>query len=786
MGILTKLSLRSLREEKSRTILTIVAMTIAATLAVATLVGLRSVQISMYQRAVQSEAGLVVRFPGVTAEKAEKLQNSSQFSKTAAFEEVGESQLTGMTDQQDSGVQVYRLTAKDLKLMATPILAAGRLPQTSDEILVPSYAIGDGSAIGQRETVHINGQKRRLLVVGTIDMYAMSPIAGNSLVMLTKTLTGKRTVMVAPASFGGLHARMSALAKTAGIHPKTVTYDESALMIMGASGNAKSQAILVSVVLAALLVIGGVALIMIYMSINLTVKAHRERYGLLRSLGTTPKQLRRLVYEQSLTLALPALLFGYLFGIFGIKLTMTGINQMMRRTQMGFTFVFRADWLPLVIAGLFMAGVTLLAAARPAFRASRISPIAAIRTAETSPMLSRWRLHETWLMRHLHTLALKRDRRNTARGTMLVLLTLTVALFIGMTGFMHNLLANTEQSRDTDLMVAITGSDQRTAVRKLITQQAKTKQLAVVLESSAMVLKEPYALTDSSMTVVAVPDAQFKKNFNSTPTYLNTRVQGTDANGKNHKEWLVPPTYDGTYALGNADHMTKKAGVTTQATLVPATEEPGLAQLIYHDGFGAMIVSETLFAQWQAKLGNKASDMQTVAAVKLSDPQDHKALVKALSTQFKGSRVTDYIAYDEQNIAIMTAFRVISYGFITLLALVSLATIINHVFAALLEQKRSLAMLQSIGTTSGQLTGMLNLQNALLLVKGGVLGTLLGNLLSYWLYRLMTHEFLKSFLWPWQETLAALLGLAVIWLAFAITTRRMLRHQDIDQLIRAV
>jgi putative hydrolase of HD superfamily len=43
------------------------------------------------------------------------------------------------------------------------------------------------------------------------------------------------------------------------------------------------------------------------------------------------------------------------------------------------------------------------------------------------------------------------------------------------------------------------------------------------------------------------------------------------------------------------------------------------------------------------------------------------------------------------------AIQVMVYGFLTLLTLVSLANIVNHIFANLLQRRRSLAMLQSVG-----------------------------------------------------------------------------------------
>ena len=70
-----------------------------------------------------------------------------------------------------------------------------------------------------------------------------------------------------------------------------------ALERAGESRDVKLRVMFALLVVVILSVIGFVSLALIYTSINLSVRSQTQRYGLLRSIGATPKQLRRLVYS---------------------------------------------------------------------------------------------------------------------------------------------------------------------------------------------------------------------------------------------------------------------------------------------------------------------------------------------------------------------------------------------------------------------------------------------------------------------------------------------------------
>lgn len=136
MSIITKLSLRSLRTELSRTIMTILAMSIAATMAVAVLIGLRSVQGSLTQYYLKDSVGQQVAFSGLGKEQTAEFRRELVFTNTAAYVRLPNAGIEEMKAERfgHSTSDLRRLVMQpaDLKLVGSAILTNGRLPKRAD------------------------------------------------------------------------------------------------------------------------------------------------------------------------------------------------------------------------------------------------------------------------------------------------------------------------------------------------------------------------------------------------------------------------------------------------------------------------------------------------------------------------------------------------------------------------------------------------------------------------------------------------------------------------------
>lgn len=176
-------------------------------------------------------------------------------------------------------------------------------------------------------------------------------------------------------------------------------------------------------VLLALIILTGY--LIIYNIFQISVSNDIRFYGLLKTIGTTGKQLRRMIRHQALTLCvigIPAgLLGGWLVGCVLSPLVLSTLN-----TYQG----AKASVNPLIFVGaaVFSLGTVLISCAKPGRAAGRVSPVEAVRwteggTAQSAKKLRRARTVTPWSMAVAN---LSRSKKRT----ILVVLSLSLAVVL--------------------------------------------------------------------------------------------------------------------------------------------------------------------------------------------------------------------------------------------------------------------------------------------------------------------------------------------------------------------
>lgn len=135
--------------------------------------------------------------------------------------------------------------------------------------------------------------------------------------------------------------------------------------------------LLAIVVMLALIVFTGY--LIIYNVFQISVTNDIRFYGLLKTIGTTPRQLKRIVRQQALTLSLVGIPLGLLIGwLVGGQLTPVIVGEL-SGLQAG---VVSANPVIFLGSGLFALGTVLLSCSKPARIAAKVSPIEALRYTE--------------------------------------------------------------------------------------------------------------------------------------------------------------------------------------------------------------------------------------------------------------------------------------------------------------------------------------------------------------------------------------------------------------------
>ncbi len=249
------------------------------------------------------------------------------------------------------------------------------------------------------------------------------------------------------------------MAKNAGLEvntgpdgqPESIVYNQDLLGWMGGSGRSNYARFFPAILatLIALIVCGSAFLI--YNAFAISIGERKKQFGMFASVGATSAQIRRIVLIEAGVIAAISIPLGILSAIVGVgillKLTQGIVSGLILDAEQGMQLVVS----PLVIGltALFSAVIILLSAWIPARRASRVSPIDAIRQSGEIEEGKPLNLRTSPLIRRVFgfegELALKSLRRDRKRYlTTLLSLMISIILFVAFNSLM--LYTNTTQN----------------------------------------------------------------------------------------------------------------------------------------------------------------------------------------------------------------------------------------------------------------------------------------------------------------------------------------------------
>ena len=164
--------------------------------------------------------------------------------------------------------------------------------------------------------------------------------------------------------------------------------------------------------------------LIIYNIFQISVTGDIRFYGLLKTIGVTPRQLRRIIRQQALLLCVVGIPTGLLLG-YGVGASLTPV--VMARTTLG-VGVSTVSTSPLIFlaSALFALITVLLSCSRPGKIASKVSPVEATKYTETVRSKKK---HRTTRGAKVHQMAFANLGRNK-RKTVLVVISLSLSVVL--------------------------------------------------------------------------------------------------------------------------------------------------------------------------------------------------------------------------------------------------------------------------------------------------------------------------------------------------------------------
>ncbi|MCI8352022.1 MAG: ABC transporter permease [Clostridia bacterium] len=866
MNILNKLTVNYLKMNKKRTIVTIIGIILSGAMITAVATLAVSFQRFMLDVEIGYDGAWDAYFKEVKIEDIDTIKNDKRFSDIMIMSKVG------MAENKYSNDEFLYIKAYDNKALENMKikLIEGRLPKNENEIVLSKTffdgkenepKIGDtitldigkrmsdgyeliGQAKADNETF-VKESKKTYLVCGKIDRPDFERGTDNYTAGVT-FLDNENMIISSTVDVGiiskkakNIYKDTEEIAEKLGMYEinalgekvYNVKYNTYVLAYKGVNNNSGFNEMLYTVcgILIAVIMVGSI--LVIYNSFAISVSERKRQFGMLSSIGATKKQIKKSVICEGAILGMIGIPIGILSGIGGIGITLNVVNSllkpMIREEALNWSLHLVVSWQAILIAVVLIALTIYLSVVIPAKRASKISPIEAIRGNNEIKVKSK-KLRTPKFINKIFgiegEIALKNLKRSRKKyRTTVISLMISIILFIsvsGFVGYMYGGFDSMYESVDYDYSIFIYTNNSEESKRvarktkeriessenidkltiydigyansiipknKLDSRMEKAKEEKSYIKDYIDDYEDKYHI---GINVISLNDKQMKEYLrkvgldkleNNEAILINyvdllktAQIEGSITNYKENElleiETYATPDDKGEIKEENTQKLQYKlAKVTDQMPF--GIKNTNYLKLI-------LIVNENEIN----KLGNDVYTRMIFTA------KNDKELKEELDNLEK--EVGD-ISLNVQNVKeemqsqrnLKMIINIFLYGFIALISAIGIANIFNTISTNLNLRRREFAMLKSIGMTDKGFKKMLDLECFFYGTKALLFGLPIGIGICYLINQGFGNLIEFAFSLPWNSIIISIIAVyLVVFITMLYSSSKIKKENIIDVL----
>lgn len=526
--------------------------------------------------------------------------------------------------------------------------------------------------------------------------------------------------------------------------PKENISENTGVMGMaGQSGNESMKNIYgIAGILFVLVLLAGV--LMISGSMNSNIAKRTQFFGMIRCIGASKQQIIRFVRLEALNWCKTAIPAGILLG----TIVSWGICGMLRYGiggEFATTPVFKVS-LAGVVSGALVGVVTVLLAARsPAKRAAKVSPVSAvsgnIENTEVRHAAKAGFGRIDYALGTYHAVAsLKNWFLLAASFALCIILFLSFSVVMDMARLLLPSLSVTS----ADLALA-SYSNEMILDRELVDEIKKIEGVE-------------NAYGSSYMSNIPATSSRTGIDHINIVSYDNTLLNYAKGN-------IAQGTLDEIY--GDSDKVATvfnknndlRVGDTIQVAGTEVTISCALSQGLFGDDLIVICSQETFDRlMGQEKYG--------LIGIQLAKDATEKTVAQIRNLENDEIILTDQRESNRTNNTTYWASRIVCYGFLIIIGIITLFNIINSISMSVSARTKQYGAMRAVGMDNRQLTQMISAEALTYAVSGLILGCSIGIPLSRFLYTLMiTRHFGVAWHLPVQLLIVVIIfvfGSAVI------------------------
>lgn len=810
-----------LRGNKKRTILTLIGIILSVALVSSIGFFLKSMQEAQVQDMKNTYGSWHIMYSKVDDDLITKIKSNPNVLRSGTYAKGKEINIGNNLKGQeifvtDDGVKLLPYTLKE-----------GKFPEKDREVVLENWFIGKISKDAKLgDTIKILDKQYTL--VGILSDTFMSQSSGiGEIITNNSDVNENERILLAELHVNKkLGTNLDELKKLS--DEKLVAKNVNLLAMQG-EGFPKE-------LLSTLAVIIGIVIIatiaVIYNAFQISVVERVKQFGLLRAVGTTPKQIRKIILREATFLAaigIPIGLCGGIIALYGIDLTFNIIGNG------ELVFIKPTITIDVLIISTIVGLISIYASAMlPAVFAGKISPLVAI-SSRNSITKEKIKKRKSLIIGRIFgfegALASKNIKRNRKRyRTTVFSIVISVTLFITFKAFMDmslNVYSEMNESNNIHFSVRTSGDDNTKGIEDKVLSDAeklseigalykeyrtqhfravidKTKELDPIKTIGGVYKDIKYqgkdkTLVNASLVVYDEASLEVAKNYlkeGSISTDNLNNGNGVIIIGKNRvynektkNNYYGPVTDlkvgDEILLQGDEDRFNKeenslefgKGDVNKVKVLAVLESNP-------FDFLGSETDIKIITTEKVAEKLIGKDIKPSALNIKLKDAKAEDAAKKDIESIISGEgnlKLINIIDQNRKTKASILMIKILLFGFVVVVSLIGSVNIINTLTTNLILRRREFAALKCIGLTQKGLKKIVTLEGMLYGIVGSLYGSVIGTLLSYAIYNGINDVREQSYKLPVDSIAIAVAGAMIIgYISVQAPLRRMKKDNLID------
>lgn len=839
MNIVNQLTLRYMKKNKSRTLVTIIGVVISVAMLTAVFSISSSFMEMMQRNAIAYSGKWQAAFLDVAGEDVAVITNAEGIERYDIEQKLGFARLSNSP----SSVKPYLyITGHSKHDVIGVSLIDGRLPQNENELALSSqflqtagvsWKVGDVVTLdfGKR-SLNIDGKSETLdtdYVYQSKEVFTPTKTRTYTITGIVQAPARERDALAAYRAFSGLsegdleegfpytvsveykdfkglgnniyETSDTIASKVSGVKDQVksngvkIKYNRDLLLYSGISNDSHFLNTMYLAVLSVgiIILIGSVSLI--YNAFAISLSERSRTLGMLSSVGATKQQKRASVFFEAAVIGIIAIPAGLFFGSIGIGVTLHLLSPFIQKMFVA------SEPMRLVIEPYSMIAVVLfsvltllISAWLPAVRASKITPITAIRQTKDIEIKGK-DVRTSKMIRKLFgfeaELGLKNLKRNKHHYRSTVFsLAISVILYLAASSFslyMDKSYNMAQAPLPYDLSVNARGADLervRSLTNELMSVQNATTKVRTQLIGADLLLNENEVTTDISSRHTLNPEGKYFMSANivsldeaSFAAYLQSvGIDAKKLEGDEISAILVNRfTLKEEHNFTDISQLTVQEGSELPLTLIEGAKvriasitdkRPPFMLRYQEDAFMVtLVVSERGFDKLRER-GNNMLSEQVTSEVQFTTEQSAplENEINPIINRYPDVHVYTTNLIEERQDAMnrATVTSVFLYGFVVLIGLICMANIINTISTGMALRKREFAMLASIGMTPKGVKKMLRFEGFFYGMKSLIYGLPISLCVMFFIYKILDRNFEFAFTLPWADLIIAGIGVFFI------------------------